>query len=88
MQIGLNYKKNAKYFKKERYSVTVFRDSQSVWFEVETSVEDSTERGGSVYLPVEVANRLGHALVLMSSGKDAGVPESITFKVDEKTRKS
>ncbi|MEQ1845920.1 MAG: hypothetical protein ABL983_10150 [Nitrospira sp.] len=86
MKIGINWKKHGVVHDNiERYSVTVFRDSKDVWFTVENSVENSSQNEGMVSLPVEVANRLGHALVLMSSGKNAGVPEGITFKVDETT---
>jgi hypothetical protein len=83
MEISLNYKTNAMEFNLDRYSVTVFRGSQSILFEVETSDEKTKKRGCSVSLPVEAANRLGHALVLMLSGKEAGVPDTITFKVGE-----
>ena len=88
MDITLNYKSNAVEFNLDGYSVTVFRGSQSVRFEVETSDEKTKKRGCSVSLPVEAANRLGHALVLMSSGKNPGVSEGISFKFNEKKDKS
>lgn len=88
MKISLNYKDNAVAFDIDRYSVTVFRGSQSVLFEVETSDEKTKKRGCSVSLSVEAANRLGHALVLMSSGKNPGVQEGITFKFNETKDKS
>ena len=83
MDISLNYKENAVPFNIDRYSLTVSRGSRSVLLEIEASDEKTKKRGCSVSLPVEAANRLGHALVLMSSGKNPGVPNGITFKFDE-----
>ena len=83
MEISLNYKTNAVEFSLDRYSVSVFRGSQGVSFDIETSDEKTKKRGCSVSLSVEAANRLGHALLLMSSGKNPGVPEGVTFKFDE-----
>ena len=87
MKISLNYTANAVEFNLDRYSVSVFRGSQGVSFDIETSDEKTKKRGCSVSLSVEAANRLGHALLLMSSGKNPGVPEGVTFKFDETKEK-
>lgn len=89
MKIGIEWTKHGAHHDSiERYSVTILRDSKHVRFTFDNSVENSSQNGGFVSLPVEVANRLGHALVLMSSGKEAGVPDMITFKIDETTHES
>jgi hypothetical protein len=70
----------------EQYSMWVSRDDKEVTIYF-SNRQDSIQTGGHISLPVNVANRLGHLLVMLSSGQsDAFTDQGIRIKVDEATQ--
>ena len=67
-----------------RYEVRVFRDKGEVFVIFENANNDpSAQKGGSIWMPPNIANRLGHALLLASNGEEEGLQNGITFSVNE-----
>jgi hypothetical protein len=66
-----------------KYDVRVFRDKDEVWMSFDNVGENPsvTQRGGSLWMPPDVARKLGYALLLGSSVED--LPDGIHFSIDE-----
>lgn len=88
MRMAVNMEKKWGDYKIERYSISVYRDSKEVWFSIDNHAENPVQKGGFCSVPVDVANKLGQALLLLSCNNPAGLPDGITFKIDETTQGS
>lgn len=86
MRMAVNMEKKWGDYKIDQYSISVSRDAKQVWLSFRNQQKDAIQTGGFLSLPADVANRLGHALLLLSSGKAAGFSdEGVTFRIDETT---
>lgn len=67
----------------EQYSIVVRRSDGTVWFEVFNAETHHMQKGGRCMVPIEVAEKLGHALITMSASSPDGLPMELKFKFDE-----
>jgi hypothetical protein len=67
----------------EQYSIVVQRSDRAVWFELFNNETHHMQKGGRLMVPVEVAEKLGQALVRMSTSSPNGLPLELRFIFDE-----
>ncbi len=67
----------------EQYSIVVHRSDKGVWFEVFNNETHHMQKGGRLMVPVEVAEKLGQALVMMSASSPDGLPQQLKLTFDE-----
>jgi len=68
----------------ESYSIVVRRSDEWVWFELFNNETHHMQKGGTCMVPIEVAEKLGEALLTMSvSSPDGRLPMELKLTFDE-----
>ena len=67
----------------ECYSIVVRGADDWVWFELFNNDTQHMQKGGTFMVPIEVAKKLGEALITMSASSPDRFPMEITFTFDE-----
>lgn len=67
----------------QQYSIVVRRSDRTVWFEFFNHETRHMQKGGRLMVPIEVAEKLGQALVMMSAPSPRGLPPELRFTFDE-----
>jgi hypothetical protein len=67
----------------EQYSIVVRRADKTVWFEFFNNETHHMQKGGRLMVPLEVAEKLGQALMMMSASSPDGLPPELKFTFDE-----
>jgi hypothetical protein len=66
----------------EQYSLVVQRSDRTVWVELYNN-DTHMQKGGRLMVPIEVAEKLGQALIMMSASSPDGFPLELRFTFDE-----
>jgi hypothetical protein len=67
----------------ECYSIVVRGSDDWVWFELFNNDTQHMQKGGTFMVPIEVAKKLGEALITMSASSSDGLPTEIKLTFDE-----
>ena len=67
----------------EQYSIVVQRSDRMVRVELFNNETHHMQKGGRLMVPVEVAEKLGQALIRMSASSPDGLPLELRFTFDE-----
>ena len=67
----------------EQYSIVVRRSDRTVRFELFNDETHHMQKGGRFIVPIEVAEKLGQALLMMSASSPDGLPPELKFTFDE-----
>jgi hypothetical protein len=67
----------------EQYSIVVHRSDRTVWIDFFNNETHHMQKGGRVIVPIEVAEKLGQALIMMSASSPDGLPLELRFQFDE-----
>lgn len=83
MRMSVRMEKEYGDYQIKQYSVSVQRSDEKVWFELFNHEIDHMQNGGKFIVPIEVAAKLGQALILMSDPSRAGLPLELRLRFDE-----
>lgn len=67
----------------EQYSIVVQRSDRTVRIEVVNNETHHMQKSGRLLVPIEVADKLGNALIMMSGTAPDGLPLELRFTFDE-----
>jgi len=67
----------------EQYSIVVRRADRTVRLEFSNNETHHMQKGGRLMIPIEVAEKLGQALLMMSAASSDGLPLESKFRLDE-----
>ena len=67
----------------EQYSIVVQRSDRTVRVELFNNEIHHMQKGGRLMVPIEVAEKLGQALIRMSASSSDGLPLELRFTFDE-----
>jgi hypothetical protein len=67
----------------EQYSMVVRRADRTVRFEFFNNETHHMQKGGRLMIPIEVAEKLGQVLIMMSAASPEGLPLELKFTYDE-----
>ena len=67
----------------ECYSIVVRGADDWVWFELFNNDTQHVQKGGTFMVPIEVAKKLGEALITMSASSPDRFPTEMKFTFDE-----
>lgn len=67
----------------EQYSMVVRRSDRRVWFEFFNNETHHMQKGGRLMVPIEIAEKLGQALIMMSASSPGDLPPEVRFTCDE-----
>lgn len=70
-------------FRIEQYSIVFRRSNGKVRFELLNNESHHMQKGGRLMVPIQVAEKLGQALLMMSASSFDGLPTELKFKFDE-----
>lgn len=83
MRISVRMENKYGDYETKQYTISVQRSDEKVWFEVYNQDIDHKQNGGTFIVPIEVAAKLGQALIFMSSSSRAGLPLEFRLPFDE-----
>jgi hypothetical protein len=67
----------------EQYSIVVRRSDGTVWFELFNNETHHMQKGGRFMVPIQVGEKLGQALIMMSASSPESLPTELKFQFDE-----
>lgn len=67
----------------EQYSIVVQRSERTVRVEFFNNETHHVQKSGRLMVPIEVAEKLGQALIMMSASSPDGLPLELRFTFDE-----
>lgn len=67
----------------ECYSMVVRGSDDWVWLELFNNDTQHMQKGGTLMVPIEVAKKLGEALITMSASPRDGLPMEVKLTFDE-----
>lgn len=70
-------------YRVEQYSIAVQRSERTVRVEFFNNETHHMQKGGRLMVPIEVAEKLGQALMMMSASSPDGLPLDLRLTFDE-----
>ena len=67
----------------DQYSIVVKRSDRTVRVEFFNKETHHMQKNGRLMVPIEVADKLGQALIMMSASSPVGLPPEVSFTCDE-----
>lgn len=83
MRMSVKMEKEYGDYRIEQYSISVTRNDKTVSFNLFNHETSPMQHGGRFIVPIEVAAKLGQALILMSATSQAGLPIEVNLRFDE-----